>query len=319
MDHSAIPSFEITAPINPGFRLIEASAGTGKTFTVGGIYLRLVIELNIPVQKILVVTFTNAATQELSTRLRDRLRDFESLLDNNGGAHSDPVFNHILTKTLVDNSREVLLERVRRALVEFDEAKICTIHGFCQRLLSDQFFLAGEFVDFVLEPSDNLAHEEYSRRCFETWVEAKPFLFLAWLRKLKYGPSRLVELLRLAEKHPLVDLHLENTNNDFPDVAAESFMKKVRVFVDGVWCNEVGKSFRNSIWRGIEEGVLNKNSYRFNAASFEERILKCEQMLCDLAQGVGIFDGEVLEKIRPSYLKSKTKKSMSLDLHGESC
>ena len=56
-----------------GFNLIEASAGTGKTYTITALYLRLVVEAAIPVNRILVVTYTNAATKELRDRIRERL------------------------------------------------------------------------------------------------------------------------------------------------------------------------------------------------------------------------------------------------------
>ncbi|MDV7400557.1 UvrD-helicase domain-containing protein, partial [Arthrospira platensis SPKY1] len=56
-----------------GLNLIEASAGAGKTYTITGLYLRLVAEAAIPVHRILVVTYTNAATKELRDRIRDRL------------------------------------------------------------------------------------------------------------------------------------------------------------------------------------------------------------------------------------------------------
>ena len=61
--------------LEPGVTLIEASAGTGKTFTIAGIVLRLVLELRIPIEQILTVTYTVAATEELRDRVRKRLRN----------------------------------------------------------------------------------------------------------------------------------------------------------------------------------------------------------------------------------------------------
>jgi exodeoxyribonuclease V beta subunit len=90
--------------------VIEASAGTGKTHQIGEIVYRLVREKQIPIKKILVVTFTEKATGELKGRLRKRLED--ELAKQPG------------QKQLTD------------ALDAFDEASIYTIHGFCQRMLS---------------------------------------------------------------------------------------------------------------------------------------------------------------------------------------
>src|SRR5580700_5972802 len=68
--------FEIEkTALEKGVTLIEASAGTGKTFTIAGIVLRLVLELRIPIEQILTVTYTVAATEELRDRVRKRLRN----------------------------------------------------------------------------------------------------------------------------------------------------------------------------------------------------------------------------------------------------
>ncbi|MGA7298375.1 MAG: UvrD-helicase domain-containing protein, partial [Rhodanobacteraceae bacterium] len=65
-----------------GMRLIEASAGTGKTFTIAGLYARLVVEKQVPLRNILVMTFTRAACDELRTRLRERLQLCARLVDH---------------------------------------------------------------------------------------------------------------------------------------------------------------------------------------------------------------------------------------------
>jgi len=69
----------LTIPLD-GVNLIEASAGTGKTYTISNLYLRLILEKEISVRDILVVTFTDAATKELKERIRNILSD--TLQDN---------------------------------------------------------------------------------------------------------------------------------------------------------------------------------------------------------------------------------------------
>ena len=68
-----------TAPLD-GTTLIEASAGTGKTYTLTGLFVRLLLEKNLTVDQILVVTFTDAATEELRERIRKRLSDVAGVL-----------------------------------------------------------------------------------------------------------------------------------------------------------------------------------------------------------------------------------------------
>lgn len=125
-----------------GTNLIEASAGTGKTYAIAFLYLRLLLEQDLLPEQILVVTYTEAATKELRGRIRNRIREALSVLD--GAATDDP-----LLKALIDRLR-IRPEAVSRARARldaalrlFDTASIFTIHGFCQRVLQDNAFESG--------------------------------------------------------------------------------------------------------------------------------------------------------------------------------
>lgn len=127
----------ITHPLE-GTTLIEASAGTGKTYTIAGLYLRLVLEKGLEPGEILVVTFTRAATEELRDRIRKRLRDAlhacrEGVVADSG----DRLLGHIALRHAGD--REAV-RRLAGALRDFDEAAIYTIHSFCQRALRENAF-----------------------------------------------------------------------------------------------------------------------------------------------------------------------------------
>ena len=120
-----------------GRNLIEASAGTGKTYTLVLLFLRLLLEKKIPVTDILVVTFTRAATEELSDRIRMRIREAIALLE--GSSEGDSQLSDLLSRV----DREEAGQRLRDALISMDEAAIFTIHGFCQRVLQDHAFESG--------------------------------------------------------------------------------------------------------------------------------------------------------------------------------
>lgn len=136
-----------------GPHLVEASAGTGKTYAIGTLVLRL---LEPPpdgrepprIGEILVVTFTVAATGELRQRVRERLRDALARVDGGPGDPRDPAFTRWLDD-LAARDRPGCKARLRRALREFDDAAIATIHGFCQRTLREHAFESG--VDFGAE------------------------------------------------------------------------------------------------------------------------------------------------------------------------
>ena len=115
-------------------QLVEASAGTGKTWTIAGIYLRLLLESERTVDEILVVTFTKAATAELRERLRARITDVESALLEGG---SDDPFCQWAVDTFTGAARDAALQKLESARRTFDEAAIHTIHAFCQRVLGE--------------------------------------------------------------------------------------------------------------------------------------------------------------------------------------
>ncbi|MBS0556487.1 MAG: UvrD-helicase domain-containing protein [Proteobacteria bacterium] len=126
--------------LDDGRVLIEASAGTGKTWTIGAIFLRLLLERELAVEQILVVTFTDAAAQELRERLRRRLADAERWLgailaeqvlpDDEVAAWMAQAFNAVDKATAA-------LRRIRIARMDFDRAPVATIHAICQRIQND--------------------------------------------------------------------------------------------------------------------------------------------------------------------------------------
>jgi len=120
-----------------GKHLIEASAGTGKTYNITRIYLRLLLERELTVEQILLMTFTKDATQELRGRIDSTIRD---ALNNWQQLCIDEPYFATLDKRVEANKREYLL---KRALLFLDEAAIFTIHGFCQRVLNQHAFSSG--------------------------------------------------------------------------------------------------------------------------------------------------------------------------------
>ena len=127
-----------------GIKLIEASAGTGKTYTIANLYLRYILTGIVP-GKLLVVTFTNAATEELRGRIRARLHDTLRLLQH-PAACDDEFLTLLLSQWqgLDSDTRKQRLYRLQLALRCMDEAAIYTIHSFCQRALTDHAIDSGQ-------------------------------------------------------------------------------------------------------------------------------------------------------------------------------
>lgn len=136
-----------TTPLD-GLNLIEASAGTGKTWTIAALYARLVLEKHLRPEQILVVTYTKAATAELRGRIRARLAELADALEQADDeqamaqlAEHDPHFLLPLVQGRDDAVADA--RRVRAAVSGFDAAAVFTIHGFCQRALGEHALTAG--------------------------------------------------------------------------------------------------------------------------------------------------------------------------------
>ena len=149
--HPDIPELNsVTCPLD-GIRMIEAAAGTGKTYNIQNLVLRLVLERDLPVSTILVVTYTEAATAELQSRIRDMFRN--ALHAMTGGAVPDrelPRIRAILEHAGNFLPEDVLLRRLRSAYLDFDAGTVSTIHGFCQRMLAEYAFESGGLFDTVI-------------------------------------------------------------------------------------------------------------------------------------------------------------------------
>jgi len=128
-----------------GCHLIEASAGTGKTFNITRIYLRLLLERKLDVKNILVMTFTRAATEELRGRIAKEIRN---ALDNWGQFDLSDSFFASLTQQFTLND---VYPALHNALLHLDEAAIFTIHSFCKRVLSQQAFSSGIAFNIQME------------------------------------------------------------------------------------------------------------------------------------------------------------------------
>ncbi len=174
-----------------GITAVEASAGTGKTTTITRLYVRLLLECELPVERILVLTYTRAATAELCARLRALLGAVRAALAEGAG---DDAFLAALRGRLADPARA--LARIEDALRSFDLAAVFTIHGFCQRVLAARAFESGEPFDAELigDPGELLAEvvEDFWRR---ELYGASP-LFVEYVLDKRLAPSALAAEVR---------------------------------------------------------------------------------------------------------------------------
>ncbi len=147
-----------------GALLIEASAGTGKTYSLMHILLRLIVENNIPIERILLVTFTKAATEEMRFRLRSLLMETVQKLEEDGEI-LDPTLNDQLEEWIHNKDphkridRETVIVRMRKALEGLEDISVETIHAFCQKMLNNYGFSSGRTAESEVGEDSDIIHK----------------------------------------------------------------------------------------------------------------------------------------------------------------
>ena len=272
--------FDITtAPLDAGVTLVEASAGTGKTYSITGLILRLVLEKHLPIRDILTVTFTEAATQELRDRIRQRLQSV--LEDLHHGVSEDPIVDAFLRKS----DKTIGIRKLDVAIQSFDEAQIFTIHGFCQRMLNDYAFESGARFDTTLVTDPKPIFEEVARDFWRLrFYEAKPLLpklAMAWKRT----PNDWVELLERTRSHPdLVILPRAETESCLALLQAT---EKTFAALTKEWTSHRGEI--ETLLRG--HGGLSRDKKKFGL----ERVA---EIIAMIAEACADFDAAAPESIR---------------------
>ena len=244
-----------------GQRLIEASAGTGKTYTIAALYLRLIVESGLPVGRILVVTFTNAATAELADRIRNRLATARQALEH--CTHFTAIDDDLLRELALRSTLQpdALRRRLENALRGFDEAAIFTIHGFCQRVLADRAFASGMAFETELEvdPSDRLSEiaADFWRRNF---YRAEPLL-VDWLLAKGYTPDKLLTDIQSHLGKPYLQLRQAAATQDLQEI--EQRFSAAYAALRTTWASG-REQVKQCLTEAIQHGVLKINVYKID-------------------------------------------------------
>lgn len=277
-------------PLN-GVHLIEASAGTGKTYTITGIYVRLILGHEckaLSPEQVLVVTFTRAATEELRDRIRKRLKQ---VLDAFEAGQGDDFCNMLIEKM---PDAQKAKQRLRDALQLMDLAAIYTIHSFAQKLLRQHTVeaqVAAKF-ELVLDESEILlqAVQDVWRSQVYPLSSSKLSLVLSqWS-----GPEALMSDVRNM-LYKDVEFHLGDNKQDFDEadekyqVAFQNFEKK--------WSAH-GQSFINDITNHPEVN-----------GTFKKGISKKQQNIQQFIAGLKVKNDE-LNKALESFTRQGLIKSV---------
>ena len=255
----------LKAPLE-GRNLIEASAGTGKTYNIEGLFIRLVLELQLEIDQILVLTFTNAATEELKTRIRNKL-----VLAREGfaaGGSADPLIDSLI-RACAD--QQAACVRLQEALVDFDQAAIFTIHGFCQRLIHENAFETHNLFDTELVSNQTHLVQEVVDDFWRQVFYAAPSEWIGFALDQVKGPGYFVRLL---DKVKTPDLKLVPDVTDPPPLADLQPFRDALAALRKAW-----PSSREAVIQALMDPALNANMYgrmkaSVNQPDMSERALK---------------------------------------------
>ena len=209
-------------PLVPGLRLLEASAGTGKTFALAHLCLRLITEAQHPLEQLLVVTYTEAAADELRSRIGQRfqaaLEGLEALETEAAPPAADPVLENWLEHAADTTLRRQWISCLLLALEQLDRADITTIHGFCRRTLRRMALSSGAAMDPELETDSTDLLQQVVQDIWRDQLLTLPADQLIGLRQSGLSPEAMVQALRVldGEPHPCVLAERDDFDPDEP-------------------------------------------------------------------------------------------------------
>ncbi|PJR51258.1 exodeoxyribonuclease V subunit beta [Klebsiella sp. H-Nf2] len=283
-----------------GERLIEASAGTGKTFTIAALYLRLLLGLGgesaypraISVEELLVVTFTEAATEELRGRIRSNIHELRIACLR--GESDNPLYSALLAEIAdKDDAAKTLLLAER----QMDEAAVFTIHGFCQRMLSLNAFESGMlFEQQLIEDESRLRYQAcadfWRRHCYPLTRDIAAVIHDVWK-----GPR---DLLKSLDRW----LQGEAPQLKSPPAPDETLAERHQQIIGRI--DSLKQQWRDQV--GEIEGVLENSGLdrrKFNRGNQGKWIEKVNAWAQE--ETLSYLLPDALEKFAQSFLHERTK------------
>jgi exodeoxyribonuclease V beta subunit len=197
--------------------LIEASAGTGKTYTITTLVARL-IAIGYALESILVVTFTEAAAAELKLRIRQRLSrclaldwpgDLHSSHNQSKSDETEPdkiKMDELVQFFSTQANPSLIRKRLSHAVTCFDQASIMTIHSFCFQTLKENAFESGAYFDMELLTDSSRFFDQVSMDFFMTRINDLDPLMLKFLAQKGVTPENFKSWFRQAVSRPGIDI-----------------------------------------------------------------------------------------------------------------
>lgn len=283
-----------------GERLIEASAGTGKTFTIAALYLRLLLGLGgsaafprpLTVEELLVVTFTEAATEELRGRIRSNIHELRIACLRE--STDNPLYARLLEEI---SDKKQAAQWLLLAERQMDEAAVFTIHGFCQRMLSLNAFESGMlFEQQLIEDESLLRHQAcadfWRRHCYPLPREIAQMVYATWK-----GPQALLADINRYLQGEAPVIKAPPPEEETLASRHEAIVRRINALKQQ-WCQSVDEL------EGLLEasGIDRRKFNRGNQGKWIEKINAWAQ-----AETQSYQLPEALEKFSQRFLEERTK------------
>ncbi len=304
--------FSPTLDLEPGVTLLEASAGTGKTYSITSLYLRLVAENGLGVDEILVVTYTVAATAELKNRIRARLRDAADALRRTLARQATPEdFPDEVLRRLASASnpeREARLGNLRTALARLDDAAISTIHGFCQRMLQRHSVETRADLDAEVAEDDQALLDEVTDDAYVSALNTLNPAVAGALRRQEFR-AMLGGILAEMRNHPDATL-APPVDPEPPEPDPRPWNEAVGRLCEA-W-RQGGEEAKSLLTEAMAEGRLNLSSFKPNTVAEGADIL---DLWAESPPEAFSAIQDPLKYFRKSYLAEKCRRGKTPPSH----
>ena len=223
-------------PLTNGIRLIEASAGTGKTFSLSHLVLRLLTEKEYSIKEILVVSFTEATASEIKARIIERLisalKIIESINTNIKPDLIDKVLGEWVELNITSNEKALFIASlILEALETIENADITTIHGFCSKTLRREAIENGNNLNLTIEKDSEALINEIVEEYWKKEILEIEISELKGILKTNFNRKNLIQVLTSLDNDP---------NNDFEKTFEDLEIEKslsiqLDTYIESLW------------------------------------------------------------------------------------
>ncbi len=208
--------FDIQTTPLEGINMLEASAGTGKTYSLGVLVLRMILEKNIPIEKILMVTFTNAAVAELELRIRSFVR--QAYRYATFGTPCEKTIEMIVGK----NEKDLPAPKMKAAVQSLDNLSVMTINSFCQKTIGEFTFETNQSFDYEIVTEDTFILKNATHRFVREYLNV-----------LDYEQfSEIEKELKVEKMHELLGKHLQGMEFVDSKLDKDDTLDKVKKLIE---------------------------------------------------------------------------------------